>query len=370
MSTDTASGQPDDTATNEKNAEYHNYRCPFCSASYDNEILCRTHITRSEDAPHLNRNGFMPDVKIKLIDDNDEIIRKISRRPEDIDPEDLTVDDLPEEKPKQHKHILLVAARHPDESDYKTLTETANQVLEYHDLDTLSYSSIRRIIRSFYRPTEEKTTGRSGESEEEETLSDCTSLQQAIIISHLMHPTELMSDLADLVGCAESYPSQVLDNKKPVHSELKSEIEAGENPEDVIRSHLDDNSIVKLSQQDLLEDVDIAITEQNDDSSDDLWSLSLEPQNVTEDGQPNQNTGVKGENEIRQDGTQSSKTSREKPTLNKSIRKNEVEKLKQKVVFLRRVLERANDLGDNDLGMTIALAQQTEQALQNILEEQ
>jgi hypothetical protein len=151
MSSTTDIDQPEETDETNASPDSEAYGCPYCPETFARELHVRIHVTRSKDSDHLHQNGMMPETAIEQRA-NGEVIDTISRRPRDIDPSDLTIDDYPDTLPEHHKHILLVAARNPTEDTYAALTDTANQRLTQQGFDTVSYSTVRRTIQSFYRP--------------------------------------------------------------------------------------------------------------------------------------------------------------------------------------------------------------------------
>lgn len=233
--------------------ETQRYQCPYCAATYDNEILARVHITRSEDPDHINRDGFMPETEILVIDEDDNVVDKLSKRPEDIDKNSVNENDLPDDYSERHKRALLIAAYNPYEQTYTELTERVNGALKSRNLDELSYSTVRRVIRQFYRPQEVDAEEQAKTEDTDGTsLSSLTAKQQAIIMATVANPDERNADIADRIGVAGSYPSQVFDKHGDVHDRLEQKVNSGMSVEDAVLDELTPSNIKELHRKDLL----------------------------------------------------------------------------------------------------------------------
>lgn len=219
--------------------EQHAYRCPHCGVTYTHEHLTRVHITRSDDDDHCNRNGCMPETEIEVVTDDGVIKDTIKKRPEDIDLASLAPADLPDEYTQQHKRIILVAARHPEVESYTELENRAETVLRAHGLETPSYSTIRRVIRQFFRPhLSESQTNTSDTSSSKDRLRDLTERQQAIVIARLAHPDAQATTLADRLGISQSYLSRIYNQDADLIDRLEQRVEAADDLVEVLTDTL------------------------------------------------------------------------------------------------------------------------------------
>lgn len=271
--------QADDSST-----DRFTYQCPYCEEEYGNEILARTHVTRSEDSDHINRNGFMPETEIRVIGDDGEVNRTESKRKADIDYDSLTVGDIPGEYNDQHKCIILAGAHNPYVDEYSNdagtgMKSKADEILEEHGLDTLSYSTVRRVLRNFYRPQEVQAEKEQKRSEQdEEQLGDLTAKQQAIIIEKLADPDADDSVIAERINnISPSYPRQVYnDRAKDIYTRLKSQVDNGETVEETVLKELEGDDVKELRERgyDLHVDFEDAI-----ESSEEVFDLGVDEQN-------------------------------------------------------------------------------------------
>lgn len=373
MSTTTNSDHTDEPADESSTTDKYTYGCPYCGETYSNELHTRVHVTRSTDSSHLNHNGMMPETEIKQLDDGD-VVDTISRRPRDIDPSELTIDDYPDSLPGHHKHTLLIAARNPHENTYTKLAETANQRLTQHDIEAVSYSTIRRVIRSFYGP--QVDSSEHSESAEQEQLTDLTAKQQALVIARLMHSEASLVSLASKVDCAESYPPQVMSRAAPIISRLNSKIEEGNAPQDVIVEALDCDAITDLRKRDLLTDVDIDLPEAvpDEESQQDEWGspvsnaegLTASPSysdNRSNGQSPLSNTPSTDEIEP----SSSSEDTDDEGTKSSDISHSEINQLRNHMAFVRAVLDRL-DANNREFELIAGFATEIEQICEDILE--
>ena len=157
---DTDAQSSADTADiTDKQREYR-YRCPICEEIYENEITARVHITRSDDEAHKNTNGLMPEAEVEVLSQDDELLDTVSRQPDEIDVECLTVEQLPDNYPDHHQHIIRIATHNPYKS-YSELEELVSSEFSVLDLDVPSYSTIHRVVRDYYHPQAERTSAAS-----------------------------------------------------------------------------------------------------------------------------------------------------------------------------------------------------------------
>ena len=245
----------DSVTTNDSTDEY-TYRCPHCDASYADERLVRVHITRSDDPTHRHRNGLMPEEKIEVVDDNGQIVATRSKRPEDVDLSEVSMRDFPTDLTTKRKHALVVATRHPEIDNRRELTTMVNERLADDSWETSppSHQTVRRALDEFYHPHEDETTA---VATDDETLDVLTPIQQAILIGKLALPDEANTRLADRVGCASSYPSQLVERKSHVFAGLKTRIEQGDDVETILADELSSKSLTTLVQEDLLSNLPI-----------------------------------------------------------------------------------------------------------------
>ncbi|SNR43086.1 hypothetical protein [Halorubrum vacuolatum] len=253
----------------------YRYQCPLCEAVYDSEIAARVHITRSDDDTHQNQNGLMPESYIEIIADDDEVIGTVSRQPDEIAVGSFSLDQVPDEYPEHHKHIIKIATQHP----YKNYAEIEDLVIKEFDekgIDVPSYSTIRRVVRDFYHPREL--------SEQVESLEALTAKQQAIIIARTLLPSEPKAKISDRVGCASSYPAQVYERAPGI---IRSIEESGDVSER-IKSELSVESKRELTTAGLVDELpiefDVAVEEvadtdteeANDNGQQSLWGSPVD----------------------------------------------------------------------------------------------
>lgn len=223
----------------------YTYQCPICGVTYSNEITARVHITRAEDDDHLNHNGLMPEVEVEVLSSDDEVVDTVSRQPEEISLESLSIDQLPAGYPEHHKQIIKIATRNP----YASYTELEDLVASESDqlgIEVPSYSTIRRVVREFYHPHDEP--------EETESLDTLTAKQAAIIIARVLLQDKTHANVADHVGCASSYPPQVYDRAPRVVQRFEDS--EGDRVE-LIKSALSVESMSALTNRGLVDDLPI-----------------------------------------------------------------------------------------------------------------
>lgn len=391
------------------------YKCPFCEATYPDEVLARVHVSRSEDGAHRNRNGFMPETGIELVDERGKAIEVIEgrKRPDrETDPLDLSV--FPDEFDRAKRHVLGIAAEEPNAS-YTEIHERAGAVLAEHDLEPVSYGTVRRWVKAFYRP---QLAGRDAEGSDEggsegdvEALGDLTPKQQAVVIAHLDDPGASIRELADRAGCSTAYPSKVLDTAGPTVRRLTDRLESGESLEGVLRRDLTESERERLARDDLLgerffDEVGAngaASSDVQDDTATDgpVNSPAASIMSATpEDGAP---TYEPGETEASGDGGASPGSADREESSNpegetpgerrpsepgieavtapaegsgnpadaEAVPRTDVEALRERVRLLRRIAEREYDADPDDrrAGIQLALASEFERELNGLLED-
>lgn len=371
----------DPTADNGTDDDYK-YRCPYCGVTYDLEIFTRVHITRSDDPDHLNYNGFMPETKIEKIDDDGEVIEMISRRPEEIDMSGLTITEFPASLPETHKHILLIATKNKDEEAYTTLADEAETRLAEYELECPSYSTIRRVVRSFYRPHKDTDNGQAGDSEKTDSLSTHTPKQQAILIARLASPEAPISEIAKQIGCAKSYPYQIYEQSESLIADLEAKIEQRDNLQTVLREELTDDDIHMLLKKDLLAnvpiDLDTTVDDHNRGETSDWGSpmkqhevMSADPHSPSQEHQTIDSETIESDDSSdnttnESDAIVSDKSVNGSPqtvNTNQSIQRDDIENLQDKIAFTRRIFD---GIGENE--ELVSLARSLENHLDEILE--
>lgn len=260
--------------------DVHRYQCSICGETYGNEITARVHITRSDDVEHLNHNGLMPEAEIELVSPVDEVVDTISRQPDEIAVESFSVEQLPDDYSNHHRQIIKVATHNPYAS-YAELEDLVASEFEEFDIEVPSYSTIRRVVREFYRP--------HVNAEQTESLDALTAKQQAIIIARLILEDKTHANVSERVGCAASYPAQVYERAAGVVQKFE---EADEDVVGLIKSELSTESISELINRGLVDDLPIefeqiddnatenASTDDNDDSynQQSLWGSPVDNQ--------------------------------------------------------------------------------------------
>ncbi|SNR64648.1 hypothetical protein [Halorubrum vacuolatum] len=274
ISTDDTDAQPsaDTSDITDKQKEYR-YRCPICETIYENEITARVHITRSDDEAHKNTNGLMPEAEVEVLSQDGDLLDTVSRQPDEIDLECLTVDQLPDDFPEHHRHIIRIATTNPYKS-YSELEEIISSEFSTLDLDVPSYSTIHRVVRDYYHPQAERT------SEKTESLDELTAKQQAIIIARALLPDATKSQIASKVGSASSYPAQVFERAPDIVQRF--ERSSDDEINDIIKSELTPESIDELISRGLVDDLPIefdstsvATEEADSDNDSDAGQQSL-----------------------------------------------------------------------------------------------
>lgn len=370
----------------------YKYRCPYCGVTYRHELFARVHITRADNEAHIHQNGMMPEVEIEAIDDDDNVVDTISRRPTDIETEAVSVEDFPDHLSEQHRQILVVATRNAHERTYTTIAERVEEHLSDSDIETPSYSTIRRVIRRFYRSEEHESE--SSSTDDEPTLSGLTPKQQAIVIARVLLPDASDRETAERIGCANSYPSQVYEQAEPIIDRLEHHRESETDVRETICNELSAAAITELVQRGLAENLPIdfaaivaeeeepteeaatpdwgspvdhpktlraspthsaAHTEEEDDA--DSMTTSQKPQRSDVQEQPEDAGGP--------DPTTSPTevTHEDSP---QEIPRSEIRELQAKVTFFRQTVSRIAET-DGDAELVVSFARQIEQQFEAIL---
>lgn len=411
----------------ESDSDAYEYRCPFCSETYGNELLARVHVTRSQDKDHLNFDGMMPEAEIEIIGEDGTIETRVLDGTEEINLNQLSINDIPDEHSDQHKHIILAAAKNPYEDTFQELKSKADIALKDAGLETLSYSTVRRVIREFFRPQEvraEQQAAAEQEEDSEETLSDLTPKQQAIVIAHLVHPDESTLEIANRVGSAKSYPPQVYDRAEDIIDRLSDKIDGGNGVIPTILADLTPDDVETLSKHAHMENIGVDLMEAIEDDSltpnDEIWDqpitggyatpMSANPYNEKKDAnlyawdksdeteevmQPPSKEIQPPEPEVDElvveDESATDRVGEEEPEAESvdidggvetaddaaegtdvqgesGIPRNEIVELRQQLRFMRETLERTSETSDATDSKAYALAQQVEQELDRLLD--
>lgn len=253
------------TQTSTTTPENAQYQCPYCHTTYPNEGLTRVHITRAEGTLHSNKDGFAPETTINIVTEDNTLIDTITQTGTKADPTELTIADIPDDIDARHRHVLLVGAHYPETDTYTELSEKANTILNEQGFEQLSYSTVRRVLRDFYRPDPEtnKTTNQTPTTETDTTdeqdalLSDLTTTKQAIIIAHAAHPEESKTQIADRVGASVSYPTQVLDKHEDVVDGIAEHQADTETTEEAIGKALTTSDFQQLYAEEKFADIEV-----------------------------------------------------------------------------------------------------------------
>jgi len=232
----------------------YEYRCPICGTEYSNELIARIHITRAEDNDHDHHNGLMPETDITVVDETGSVVEPVARHPDDLDPTALSIDDFPAAISESNRHVLTVAAHHPQETTRTTITDyVCSRLKDSESVDAPAYRTVCSLLNRFYRPH----VGGPG-ADEDERLDDLEPKQQAIIIARIFNPDASLSALAKIVGTASSYPTQVVKRASHVLERIKNKQDDHDDLTAAIQTELSDAAIVTLREQGLIDDVEVS----------------------------------------------------------------------------------------------------------------
>lgn len=275
-------------------------QCPHCGASYGDERLARVHISRADDSNHQNRNGLMPEEEIEICDHDGTVIETVSRHPDEIDLTSLDIEDVPSDLSTKRRYAILVAAQNPAVESRVDLTEMTCDRLAAADTaaDSIADSTVGRALDDFFHP--------HNTNKPSKTPAELTPLQQAIWISKAVSPDKSNAGISELVGCASSYPGQIIRAHDDLFSRLDHRLDA-DSPETIITDELDVSDLKTLHQKgydsELSLDLDSLIDEMEsettsaDDSPTDTDEVATEdPPDATESnvqwGSPTETYGV------------------------------------------------------------------------------
>ena len=228
------------------------YRCPHCGTVYDNELITRVHVTRADDDQHANRNGLMPECEIEVVDDDGTVIDHRTRHPDEVDPSTLTRDDFPGDMTSKRTDAVLVAAHHPDVTTRTELTALIEEELADTDRDPPADWTVRRALDAFYHPHESSMPT-------DESFSEIPVLQQAVIIANLTLPEASIAEVADRVGCAASYPPQVMERRQYLADAFSDRQAEGETLAAIVRDELPATHLEELVESGHLDDIPIDV---------------------------------------------------------------------------------------------------------------
>jgi len=367
----------------------YTYRCPICGTEYRNELIARIHITRAEDSDHDHHNGLMPETDITVVDEAGSVVGSVTRHPNELNPTTLSTDDFPEKISEPNRHVLTVAAHHPQETTRTTIADyVCSRLEDFEDVDAPAYRTVCSLLNRFYRPH----VGGPG-ADEDETLDDLKPKQQAIIIARIVNPDASLSAIAKMVGVANSYPSQVLERASHVLNRINSKQDESDDSI-AIRSELSDAAILTLREQGLIDDVEVSFdlpqdTDDNqtdnseteepsltNETQDDNWGSPVDQNDVMTAAPDSQidtstTTGSSTATEqvdltgdtTGQSGPATTETADDDATDSVFLQGNELAELQENVNFLRRAIDRiAEPTTETDL--LAAVLEQIDQQLQ------
>lgn len=260
------------------------YRCPDCDATYEHELLTRIHITRSDDEAHKNHDGLMPETAIEALDADGAVVERITRRPDEMDVRSLEPVDLPEAFDERKRRVLLIAAYHPYVESFADLHERATAVLEQRGLEPVSYGTVRRWVREFFMP--QQTTEAAEETDPEapvtaadpdETLDDLTAKQQAVVIHHLADPDASLGEIADRVGCSQTYPSHVYERAGDIIDRLQVKLDDDSSLDELLTESLADETISSLHEDGFLDGLEVDVEDTDGSQDEDTETAPAEP---------------------------------------------------------------------------------------------
>lgn len=385
------------------------FECQLCETSYVDELFTRVHITRSDDEVHKNHDGFMPETEINAVDTDGKQVGRLSRRPEELNTVELERRDLPDEFGVRKQRVLLIAAYRP-QADYAEVHKRATDVFTESGLEQVSYGTVRRWLRAFYEP--QSVAADESEHAATASLTELTHKQQAVVLARVRDLEASYRQLAERAGCSVAYPSSVLEQYEGLIETLSARLEGSQTVSEIAESELPENDLHRLAEDDLLgsdffgEAIDS--TETNDESdhgqldrpvtgsSARIMTASPTDVSATETGSAG-SAGAKSENDqngpsgslgvdANADSTQADSeangldvTEKEpartpsalppgKEVQDGMIPVADIEKVRDRLRFLRRVAEQELESGANERARTqLALAREVETELDQVL---
>jgi len=250
------------------------YRCDRCGATYPSNLLAQIHVNRVDDEVHTTEDD--DSIEIEAVTDDGEVID--SSPPEtDIDPEEVTIDGLPNDLFEKHKYVVLTAIKR-DEETRTALLDPVSERLEQEGFDPLSYSRMCQVLREFFNPNRNKQTAsnapdgeNAGEITEEKgpepspreettALADLQPRQQAILVTKLAHPERSPAEIATHIGVSSSYPDQILTRFENLYAELRSELlKRSVDVEDIVRERFPEDDLRNLRRLRYLDDDNVPV---------------------------------------------------------------------------------------------------------------
>lgn len=380
------------------------FRCSFCDATYSHEWLTRVHITRADDEQHKNHDGLMPETPVKVVFE-DGATKSVTRNPDEIDVGTLVPADLPESMSQERKRIVLIAAANPYIDTYTQLHERVQSVFSERDLGSVSYQTVNRVVREFFLPRDgDEDTTRPAR----ERYTDLTEKQRQIVDAYLDDPDASYGELAEQAGTSRSYPAQILNRYESLLEELEEarddETATGSN-ESVTDEHDDDTTEQDAEEAEITTDSEVSETRRKlavDDApagdgpitSSTAKVLSAtpydEPSNPFAE-RPDSTVETTGDDigdeptsqadagddpqaddeDVTTDDTATAvdSTSSNSPSVDAASARDQIEDLKERVAFLRRITERQTSVSDpssGDVGQ-LAVLEEVEAELERIL---
>jgi len=229
------------------------YRCPICQATYEHELLTRVHLTRVDDDNHATHNGLMPEAEIEVLDADGDVLEAVTRSAADLDPTILTEADLPAALSEKRRHAVLVAAHNPYERSARAVTDCIAEQADQTDLAVPGYRTVCRALTSFYQPDDDEP------DTNDESLSELTAKQQAIVVAQLADPDASDRRIANQVGCAESYPRQVTQRAGHILDRLRADRDAGRALTAILADELTAGDCRTLRERELLKAVSVQL---------------------------------------------------------------------------------------------------------------
>jgi hypothetical protein len=192
----------------------------------------------------------MPEEKVEVVDKDGNVIETISRRPEEVDVTTVTRDDFPSELTDKRRETLLIATRHPEEDTRRRLAEMIEQRLDNgeYEMEAPSERTVGKALDEFYQPYKNNDDG----GRDADSLMELTPKQQAILIARLADSNTSNADIAEMVGCAKSYPGQVFDRYENLLNQLNSRVATGEAPQAIVEEELNSEAIATLDDRNLI----------------------------------------------------------------------------------------------------------------------
>lgn len=233
------------------------YKCSWCGFTHETERTVRAHITREEDGPHANRNGFLDDIFVQAYDEDGTLIGDMKSPTANLrDP--ITEANLPDGVSMDSRggEILKVAIENPQMSEpdiadevYGADSMSGNnsyvyRVIEKHlsaaaaekaddpDADDSQQpdqpltASTRRGLTA--EPSDEQVQKPS----DEKTYDDLKPAQKVVINEHVKNQVDglgrHMTEIEDTAGVSTGYGSRIINKYDHLVEQRKAAYESGE----------------------------------------------------------------------------------------------------------------------------------------------